>query len=77
MYKDGDTCPLCAKGTLRKSSFTESMEYQGQMLERKTCEILVCDSCGSSATMSNATKERFELMSELQEILKKGGVSMI
>ncbi len=44
MYKNGDTCPICGKGTIKVERKSETFEYKGHILPLELT-VYSCDIC--------------------------------
>jgi YgiT-type zinc finger domain-containing protein len=44
-YSDGDQCPICGQGVLRKREMTETFVYKGETLVITGCVAYRCLSC--------------------------------
>ncbi len=60
-YRDGELCPLCNEGNLRKINRDESFSYKGQQLIIPNYTLFVCDKCNEELVAEktiNATEKQ-------------------
>lgn len=57
MHKDGDKCPVCGLGALRKKSVEEVFDYKGKTLKIKGYVIYECPVCEESIVDRKTLKD--------------------
>lgn len=45
MYKKGDNCPVCSKGSLSEQVITEEFEYKRKKIQVPNYHVFSCDKC--------------------------------
>ncbi len=66
MYKDGNVCPICGKGILKKSLIEEIFEYKGNQLKIPDYIIFQCSDCEESIVDNQTLKDSEKIIRNFQ-----------
>ncbi|GBE41723.1 antitoxin MqsA [bacterium BMS3Bbin09] len=66
MYKKGDNCPVCSKGSLSEQVITEEFEYKRKKIQVPNYHVFSCNNCKEELVSPKTIRETEKILTDFR-----------